>query len=134
MVVVYRYHLVDPHADQFLPWMERFPKQLRVDKGKSSRVAKQFPDDHFDFVYIGAGAGFEQTLDDMTDWYRKVWAPGPRANPPPSTASPFRGVNNNLPCTNVLETQAERSLLVCTGALQTASPCSDGGCRGQVLQ
>mmetsp|Transcript_18082 Transcript_18082/g.39542 ORF Transcript_18082/g.39542 Transcript_18082/m.39542 type:complete len:204 (-) Transcript_18082:1587-2198(-) len=66
------YHLVDRRADQFAGLRARFANRLQLDKGRSSQVVRQFPDHHFDFVYVGGGNSYDQVLRDMTDWYPKV--------------------------------------------------------------
>lgn len=45
---------------------------VKVCKGYSFDVVKEFPDEFFDFVFIDADHTFEGCLRDIVDWYPKV--------------------------------------------------------------
>lgn len=45
---------------------------VKLLKGNSSVVFKQFPDEYFDFIYIDADHSYEGLLKDLQNWFPKV--------------------------------------------------------------
>ena len=62
---------LDQQYIDFRNWMEKFPF-VKICRGYSFDVVKEFPDEYFDFVYIDADHTYEGCLRDIIDWYPKV--------------------------------------------------------------
>lgn len=60
--------------ERMLGWKVKFPSKVKLHEGFSYRVAQEFPDNFFDFVYVDAGHGYREVAKDCNDWYPKVRA------------------------------------------------------------
>ena len=74
----YRDHVSQSKIDGFHEkTLERLsPYNVTVIKGFSMDIVKQFSDESLDFVYIDGNHEFKQTVDDITEWAKKVRSGG----------------------------------------------------------
>lgn len=70
----YRDHVSQDKLDGFMEITKNrlAPYKATVIKGFSVDVAKQFTDNSLDFVYIDGNHEYRQTVDDISEWDRKV--------------------------------------------------------------
>lgn len=74
----YRDHVSQDKLDRFKkiteerlnPWIQK--GQCEVVKGFSMDVVKQFQDNVLDFVYIDGNHEYQQTVNDIAEWHKKV--------------------------------------------------------------
>jgi len=74
----YREHVSQDKLDGFLEITKNRlkPYHATVIKGFSMDVVKQFRDDSLDFVYIDGNHEYQQTVNDVAEWQKKVKSGG----------------------------------------------------------
>lgn len=74
----YRDHVSQEEVDKLKQKAEQrlenyiFEGRCRLIKGFSTDVVKQFRDNSLDFVYIDGNHEFQQTVNDIAEWHKKV--------------------------------------------------------------
>ena len=70
----YRDHVSQDKLDGFMEITKKrlAPYRATVIKGFSMDVVKKFKDDSLDFVYIDGNHEYQQTVNDIAEWHKKV--------------------------------------------------------------
>lgn len=70
----YRDHVSQEKLDGFMEITKKrlAPYNAKVIKGFSMDIVKQFKDESLDFVYIDGNHEFQQTVNDIAEWQKKV--------------------------------------------------------------
>lgn len=72
----YRDHLLQSQMDKLYQEatdrLTPYKNRNYIIKAFSVDAAKQFPEEHFDFVYLDGNHAFKQVIDDIYAWYPKV--------------------------------------------------------------
>lgn len=70
----YRDHVSQEKLDEIMADAKQrlAPYNVEMIKGYSMDVVKQFEDESLDFVYIDANHEFQQTVNDIAEWQKKV--------------------------------------------------------------
>ena len=62
---------LDLQYETFRPLVD-FKPYVKICRGYTFDVVKEFPDEYFDFIYIDADHTYEGCKRDMDDWYPKL--------------------------------------------------------------